>query len=212
MEKNAKIGMMRSRIEFFYNEYRLKAMESLSHGRYYRYYAFDDFAEFSMQNFVIIDYCFYLGEFCKTNRKWLANYESWRRYKYADEIKRRMYCLMKSLLFEVELAHPEKGRKIMEEIYGRLDERWYVSTDEKEKKMKNGQKFLIYAFMAGLMDVNEEEIDDYWHSQDVLMEEAERENEEFWQSRYNSGWDDYTIEDSISDALGGNLDAYWNID
>lgn len=37
MEKNAKIGMMRSRIEFFYNEYRLKAMESLSYGRYYRY-------------------------------------------------------------------------------------------------------------------------------------------------------------------------------
>lgn len=205
MEKVEKIELMRKRIEYFYNEHRLNAMESLSYIK--EYYRFEDFVEFSMQNVEIIDYCFYLGDFCRTNRAWLSDCNFWRRYKFNGE-RNMIHCLIKTLLLEVTMKYPNQGRKIIEEIDCRLDERWYTPSDRGEREMKNGRLFLIYAFMAGLMNVTESEIDEYWRFREELMEEEITKMEE------SRRWDDdnYTLEDSLYDALGGNMDAIWNID
>jgi hypothetical protein len=203
MEKVKKIELMRKRIEYFYNEFRIHAMESKYYSYYSKYYRFEDFVTFSKTNYEIVSYCFYLGEFCKENRKWLSDCDSWRRYNVNDEIKKKMYCLIKSLLFEVRMMYPNLGEKRIEEIERRLDEKWYLSTDQDKNVSENGKQFLIYAFMAGLMNVEEHEIDDFWEWQE----------EEFRDNRISCNcWDDYTIDDSMYDALGGNMDAYWNID
>ncbi len=78
MENKEKIELMRKRIEFFYHEVRLDERK-----RHLDKYTFlNDFTKFCEEDFFIIDYCFYLGEYCKQNRKWLSDYKKWEQYKY----------------------------------------------------------------------------------------------------------------------------------
>lgn len=210
MDNKEKIELMRKRIEFFYHEVRLDARKR----HLDKYTFFNDFTKFCEENFFIIDYCFYLGEYCKKNRKWLSDYKKWEQYKYNDDISRKMGCLLKALVIETLFEHGENGKKRLEEINYRLEERWFSSGGTKtELFYKNGKRFLVYAFMAGLMDVTDEEIDKFW---DIQYDYIDKDEEEAYKllsdlGNYSYPEDertDYTPENAVMDALeNGNGDA-----
>jgi hypothetical protein len=203
MDNKEKIELMRRRIEFFYNEHRINARKH----HHNHFYFFKDFTEFCQENFVIVDYCFYLGEYCKDNRKWLSDYKRWEQYKYNDEIIRRMSCILEGLVIETLFEHQDKGKERLEEIRYRLQERWFSNGATNDELIyKNGRRYLIYAFMTGLMNVTDDEIDKFWEFQYELIERDEDEAYELLSDlRYASYQDhydtDYTPENAVMDAL-----------
>lgn len=200
MEKIEKIEFMRKRIEFFYPEDRIAAE------KYCRRYTFlNDFTQFCKDHFSIVDYCFYLGEYCKINRKWLSDYKKWKVYIYNYDIDRKMSCLLEALIIETLFQYGKNSK--LEEILSILKERYGASvTSEEKSNYINDKRSLIYAFMAGLMDVTDDEIDKFWVYQNYLIDkEAEEAHKVFSELRsysyQESEQTDYTPENAVMDAL-----------
>ena len=118
-----------------------------------------------------------------------------------------MSCLLEGLVIETLFEHQDRGKKRLEEIKYRLEERWFSNgASPNELKDKNGRRYLIYAFMAGMMNITDEEIDKFWEFQ---FESIERDEDEAYELlsdlRYASCQEyeeaDYSPENAVMDAL-----------
>lgn len=182
MENKEKIELMRKRIDYFYKERRLDALKYHCNDK-----TFKDFALFCEKSFNVVDYCFYLGEYCKKNRKWLAEYSKWENYKSNDFIIEKMCLIIKALIFEIQLDHEGRNNKILNEINSILDESNYQFVENGDvSDIKNARMYLVYSFMAGLMDVVDDEIDSFWKTQYGFIERREhlkKTDEQFMNKR-----------------------------
>ena len=88
-----------------------------------------------------------------------------------------------------------------------MEERWFSNGGtQNELKNKNGRRYLIYAFMTGLMNVTDDEIDKFWEFQYELIERDEEEAYELLSdlrfASYQEYEDtDYSTENAVMDAL-----------
>ena len=118
-----------------------------------------------------------------------------------------MSCLLEGLIIETLFEHQDKGKERLEEIKCRLEERWFSNGGTKsELKNKNGRRYLIYAFITGLMNVTDDEIDKFWEFQYELIERDEEDTYELLSdlrfASYQEYEDtDYSTENAVMDAL-----------
>ena len=143
---------------------------------------FDQFAfkHFCYENYLIIKYSFDLGEYCKSRNPNMSNFVeigpgfSNKNYNKAREI-------FLGILSFCSILHKDNKHtcKVIEEIQYRISNRWYTCLCSNDKYLnlasKNGGSHLIKAFIAGAMDISEENVKEFWQAQiDKQVEEEKK--------------------------------------
>lgn len=181
-------------------------------------YQFDqiEFKNFCYENYPIIKYSYDLGEYCKSRNPNLSNFAeigpgfSRKNYEKASDI-------FKGILSFCSILHKDNKHtcKVIEEIQYRISNRWYIClcSDDKYPNLasKNGGSHLIRAFIAGAMDISEENVKDLWQAQiDRQVEEEERMAEFYSNVNYQDYPDEpLSEEDAIMSALeNGNGEVF----
>ena len=197
-----KIETMRKRLEFIFPNYQIEALNK----HQYSYYDFSDFSDFCKKNKSMIETCFYFGEYCKKNRTWLSDYNKWKPYRINGKLIKEMSMLLKSLVFEAQVANPHRDNSVLEQINIQIEEIVNGERPNSLKKASNEGIFLTYSFMAGLIAITDKEIDDFWELQYQKQRKEDEELDEFFTGIDNIDEECYsqttkTPEDTIMDAL-----------
>lgn len=167
-----------------------------------------DFLQFCLKNKELVNICFYYGEYCRRNREWLCNYKKIDKYNtdtVSVELIDRMANVLKNLIFESQLAYPENKNDNLEIINFKLGEKHYMGSNATVSINKDDKRFLVYAFLAGLLDMTDDEINTYWKDQWEIEEKEAREMERLMSDMYYDDSEDYvtdyTPEDAVMNAL-----------
>ena len=114
--------------------------------------------------------------------------------------------LLKSLVFEAQVANPHRDNSVLEQINIQIEEIVNGERPNSLKKASNEGIFLTYSFMAGLIAITDKEIDDFWELQYQKQRKEDEELDEFFTGIDNIDEECYsqttkTPEDTIMDAL-----------
>lgn len=208
--KQNKIDMFIERLDFLHPNAKVHAHKESDYQWYNKIK--QENSNFAKQYFSEVEYCFYLGDYCRKNRPWIADYQKWRNLSFNDNIYRKMWYILKAIITEMRIEYGETN-SIIESINCKLGNFPYVINSKSSQEDITVKRHFVDFFMIGLMDISNENIEKFWTKK---YDEIDKETYEFFQSlRADCESDDFnertdfSAENNVMDALeNGNGDYY----
>lgn len=211
--KEHKLEMFISRLDFLFPDAKIRALKEYKYDWYNK--RKQENIDFAKKYFSEVEYCFYLGDYCRKNRPWIADYQKWQNFSFNDNIYRKMWYILKAIITEMQIEYGETN-SIIESINCKLGNFPYVIDSKSSQEDITTKRHFVDFFMIGLMNISNEDIEKFWAEKyDEINKECQETHEFFQSLRADCDSDDFnektdfSAENNVMDALeNGNGEYY----